>query len=109
MERLRDETKDPLLTIMVDSQLKQIQNKEAAKDKIRSEARRIQTMAALVNLMLTMVFETKNLILAIVMVAAWAGLHVFKNTGREAQGALDMLIMILVSLPTSNCHSWTSL
>ena len=73
MEGLKAETKDPLVILMVDSHLKQIDNKEVAKDKIRSEARRVQTIAAIVNLLLTLVYETQNFLLAIAMVVTWTG------------------------------------
>ena len=81
MEALKADAKDPLVIIMIDSHLKQIENKEAAKQKIRSEARRIQTMAAFVNLVLTSVFETKNFLLVLVIVGIWTGLQVVRNKG----------------------------
>ena len=58
LEALKADTKDPLAKLMIESHLKQIQNKEEAVQKVTLEATRMQTVATFVNIMLSLVYET---------------------------------------------------
>ena len=106
LKALKAYTKDPLVRMMIDSHLKQIQNKLEAVEKLTLEARRIQTVATFVNSMLSLFYETWNLCIAVVMVAAWTTLQVLQMGGADKLDllrALDLANMVLVTLPNKNC------